>query len=301
MSEKSPVISRRGLVSMAALAATAAAVEMLKKDDAGPQPNVLSPQPEKEVEKSKSFSLFLFEKFTMDELEEVQKKVKEEEKKYKTIPGRLKALVKNPLIKRWENLVHEIVANPILEIPTADQDNWVKLILAIIEVESSGNPKAHSKSDAHGLMQLITDTAKGIPGWNNTDIINRLENPQENLKAGAWLLKDNFNTYFPEISLTIESYHSGVNRVMNAVAALANLDPNLSQAQKQEISSKFRGVGPDYIQSGSLNIFNVLKQEVKNQLKQSDNDALGENYFYKVAAAAINLFPDDFKDLQTKV
>ncbi len=60
-----------------------------------------------------------------------------------------------------------------------------KLILAIIQKESSFNPKAHNISGAIGLMQVLPDTAK----WLGLKKANTLWTPEINIKYGVMYLK----------------------------------------------------------------------------------------------------------------
>lgn len=80
------------------------------------------------------------------------------------------------------------------------------LVLAVIHVESSGNPAAVSKSGAQGLMQLIPATAAR---FNVADAMN----PEMNIKGGTeylgWLM-ERFNN---DPILAIAGYNAGENSI----------------------------------------------------------------------------------------
>jgi len=80
------------------------------------------------------------------------------------------------------------------------------LVLAIIEVESNFNPQARSPKNAHGLMQLIPETAARFG-------VNNVWDPLDNLRGGMsylrWLL-DHFNG---DIELALAGYNAGENAV----------------------------------------------------------------------------------------
>lgn len=79
------------------------------------------------------------------------------------------------------------------------------LALAVISVESAGNPNAVSHAGARGLMQLIPATAERF-GVNPND-------PDQNIKGGIayldWLLKE-FNG---DVVLALAGYNAGENAV----------------------------------------------------------------------------------------
>lgn len=81
-----------------------------------------------------------------------------------------------------------------------------KLVLAVIEAESSFNPKARSPKNAQGLMQLIPATAKRFGVGDPWD-------PEQNLRGGMaylrWLL-DHFNG---DIKLALAGYNAGERAV----------------------------------------------------------------------------------------
>ena len=61
----------------------------------------------------------------------------------------------------------------------------VKLVLAIIQKESGFNPRAHNKTGATGLMQVLPDTAR----WLGLRSAKTLYTPEVNIKYGVKYLK----------------------------------------------------------------------------------------------------------------
>lgn len=84
-----------------------------------------------------------------------------------------------PKILRWCGIITEMSIAYGLE---AD------LIAAVIWVESRGNPDAHSKSDARGLMQIV-------PRWHPNCKASRLYEPRYNVKCGTRILSRLINEH----------------------------------------------------------------------------------------------------------
>lgn len=72
-----------------------------------------------------------------------------------------------------------------------------KLVHSIIQVESSWQPYALSSKGAIGLMQVH------YPTWKERWSRKQLRDPEENLKAGMWILKK----YMRESSTLNEALH----------------------------------------------------------------------------------------------
>ena len=104
------------------------------------------------------------------------------------------------------------------------------LILAIISVESGGNPNAIGASGSLGLMQLKAATARQYGASNALD-------PASNIAAGARYLHALLTRYNGNTTLAVAAFNSGphavdvaggvppqsrayVQKVMNAYAAL---------------------------------------------------------------------------------
>ncbi|MBI1969293.1 lytic transglycosylase domain-containing protein [Candidatus Woesearchaeota archaeon] len=86
-----------------------------------------------------------------------------------------------------------------------------ELLFASIVIESSGNPEAHSRKGAKGLMQLLPETAReyGLTVSRKKD--ERLD-PQKNIFAGARYLKDLYQK-FGSWELALAAYHAGPGRL----------------------------------------------------------------------------------------
>jgi len=84
-----------------------------------------------------------------------------------------------------------------------------RLLTAIIEQESAFRPCAVSEKGAQGLMQLMPATAEQFGVKNSFDI-------QENIGAGAKLLKGLLTRYTGDLSLALGAYNAGSGKVDEA-------------------------------------------------------------------------------------
>ena len=85
-----------------------------------------------------------------------------------------------------------------------------KLVQAIIQVESQGNPKATSRKGALGLMQLMPGTARRFAVKNSF-------NPWENIEGGVRYLKyllDLFDGREEPETLALAAYNAGEGAVL---------------------------------------------------------------------------------------
>jgi hypothetical protein len=80
------------------------------------------------------------------------------------------------------------------------------LITSVIAAESNFAPKAISRRDARGLMQLLPSTAARLGVKNIFD-------PQENIEAGTHYLSDLLQLYKNDLALTLAAYNAGPDRV----------------------------------------------------------------------------------------
>jgi len=81
-----------------------------------------------------------------------------------------------------------------------------RLVSAVIDVESRGDPSAISATGAAGLMQLMPDTAL------NYGVSNRFD-PEGNVAAGCRYLHDLLARYHNNLSLALAAYNAGPGAV----------------------------------------------------------------------------------------
>ncbi|AXF18696.1 lytic transglycosylase [Paraburkholderia caledonica] len=79
------------------------------------------------------------------------------------------------------------------------------LLMAVIEVESGGNPQAVSPKGATGLMQLMPGTAVRLGASDLFDV-------DQNVTAGARYLKD-LMRQFGDLSIALAAYNAGEGAV----------------------------------------------------------------------------------------
>jgi hypothetical protein len=80
------------------------------------------------------------------------------------------------------------------------------LITSVIAAESNFNPKAVSRRNARGLMQLLPQTAARLGVRNVFD-------PAQNIDAGTHYLRDLLLLYKNDLALTLAAYNAGPERV----------------------------------------------------------------------------------------
>jgi soluble lytic murein transglycosylase-like protein len=80
------------------------------------------------------------------------------------------------------------------------------LITSVIAAESNFDPKAISRRNARGLMQLLPTTAAHLGVRNIFD-------PQENIDAGTHYLSELLFLYKNDVALTLAAYNAGPERV----------------------------------------------------------------------------------------
>jgi hypothetical protein len=80
------------------------------------------------------------------------------------------------------------------------------LITSVIAVESNFDPKAVSRKNARGLMQLLPETAAQLG-------VKNIDDPAENIDAGTHYLRDLLQKYNNDLALALAAYNAGTEKV----------------------------------------------------------------------------------------
>ena len=95
----------------------------------------------------------------------------------------------------------------------------VKLVIAVIKVESNFNPRAVSPKGAKGLMQLM-------PSVEKDEGVTRVFDHKENIAAGVRYLKRLIDACEGDLGLALAAYNAGLKRVRDAEGL-----PNISETR----------------------------------------------------------------------
>ncbi len=100
--------------------------------------------------------------------------------------------------------------DPIFEAAGREWDINPRILKAIAEQESKGNPGAVSKKGARGLMQIMPETGKALG-------LTDLHSPEQSIFGGAKYLSQLFDQY-RNTQLALAAYNAGPERVNDYVA-----------------------------------------------------------------------------------
>jgi hypothetical protein len=101
------------------------------------------------------------------------------------------------------------IAAPYREIVKAAAARYAvdeELIASVIAAESNFDPKAISKKNARGLMQLLPETAARFG-------VKDIFDPRENIDAGTHYLSDLLKQYNNDLVLALAAYNAGPEKV----------------------------------------------------------------------------------------
>jgi soluble lytic murein transglycosylase-like protein len=82
------------------------------------------------------------------------------------------------------------------------------LIRAVIKVESDYDPRAVSRANARGLMQMIPETAERM-------MVTDIFDPRQNIFGGVRYLRILANLFNGDLELTVAAYNAGEGAVMH--------------------------------------------------------------------------------------
>ena len=105
--------------------------------------------------------------------------------------------------------VKMVVQAPYREVVEAAAKQYgvdADLITSVIAVESNFDPKAVSRKNARGLMQLLPETAARFG-------VKDIFDPQDNINAGTRYLRELLLKYNNDLALTLAAYNAGPDRV----------------------------------------------------------------------------------------
>ncbi len=85
-----------------------------------------------------------------------------------------------------------------------------ELVRAVVRTESGGNPRAVSRANAYGLMQLTQGTAVELAGESLT--VEQIMEPERNLDLGCKYLRRLLDRY-GDLRLALMAYNAGPGRV----------------------------------------------------------------------------------------
>ncbi len=114
--------------------------------------------------------------------------------------------------------------------PLADQENLdILLLFSVVRQESLFRPAARSEAGAHGLMQIMPQTAMGVArqlGWPANFTPEDLSRPLVNLRLGAHYLATQRNYFGGDLWVALAAYNAGPSNALEW-SRLTEGDPDL--------------------------------------------------------------------------
>ncbi|MBM3267686.1 MAG: transglycosylase SLT domain-containing protein [Candidatus Sericytochromatia bacterium] len=100
-------------------------------------------------------------------------------------------------VGRWKELIDRAAA--ATGVPA-------RLIAAVMQAESGGDPNAGSSAGAQGLMQLMPATARGLG-------VTNIRDPWQNLLGGAKYLRQQLDAFGWDVRKALAAYNAGPGAV----------------------------------------------------------------------------------------
>jgi hypothetical protein len=119
------------------------------------------------------------------------------------------------------------------------------LLANVMAAESNFNPRAVSRKNAQGLMQLMPETSSRLLVKNPFD-------PAQNIDAGAAYLKQMLNRFDGSVELALAAYNAGPDRVVQ----YGGIPPfRETQDYVRRITTRLsQGTSPSVIPTGTPNV-----------------------------------------------
>jgi soluble lytic murein transglycosylase-like protein len=131
------------------------------------------------------------------------------------------------------------------------------LLANVMAAESNFNPRAVSRKNAQGLMQLMPETSSRLLVKNPFD-------PAQNIDAGAAYLKQMLNRFDGKVELALAAYNAGPDRV----AQYGGIPPfRETQDYVHRITTRVnQGTSPSAIPTGTPNVqFSASKKPLQTR------------------------------------